>query len=116
MEIPQEQIDELKAIAPSVSLSTEGNFSYLLIENLTLPDGCVPSVTDVLLCPMPREGYQSRIFYPSIISGCPTRNWNASNVRILSRNWFAFSWTIPPGLTLSETLLFHLNALRHDKK
>jgi len=116
MEIAQDQIDELKAIAPSVSSCTEGSYCYLLIENVQLPDGCVPNVTDVLLCPMPRDNYNSRLFYPVQITGCPNRNWNGANVRILGKTWFAFSWTVPPGLRLREMLLFHLNALRHDKK
>ncbi len=111
MNFPQEQIDELKSIAPDLSIAQEGGYTYLLIEKLRLPAGCQPATLDVLLCPMPREGYQSRLFFSSQVTGCPTRNWNG-NVRALGRNWFAISWNVRQGLRLAEMLLIHLNALR----
>ena len=84
--------------------------SLNLIENLHLPDGCQPQIVDALLCPTPRDGYQSRLFFSVQITG-QARNWNG-NIRVLERNWFAISWQVPPGLRLYEILLVHLRSLR----
>jgi len=112
MKFSEEEIVELKAIIPSVSYANEGGYDYLLLENLVLPDGCQPGVVDVLLCPNPREGYQSRLFFASKIAGGPLRNWNG-NIRALGRNWYAVSWATKPGLKLVEMLSIHLKALRY---
>jgi hypothetical protein len=112
MKFPEEEINELIAIIPSVSYANEGGYDYLLLEQLKLPDGCQPAVLDVLLCPNPREGYQSRLFFASEVIGGPQRNWN-SNIRALGRNWYAVSWATSPGLKLIEMLAVHLKALRH---
>jgi hypothetical protein len=112
MKFPEEEIIELKTIIPSVSYANEGGYDYLLLEQLTLPDGCQPAVLDVLLCPNQRDGYQSRLFFASQVTGGPTRNWNG-NIRALGRNWHAISWATSPGLKLVEMLAVHLKALRH---
>ena len=111
MTFPANEIDELKKIAPELQIAQEGGYTYILISNLNLPEGCIPTITDALLCPMPRDGYQSRLFFPVQIQGCPSRNWNG-NIRALEKNWHAISWKIGGGLRLAEMLLVHLKALR----
>jgi hypothetical protein len=111
MSFPQDQIDELKRIAPDLCFAEEGGLPYILIRQLQLPDGCTPASTDVLLCPRPRDGYESRLFFPQVITGIPPRNWNGK-LRSLERNWFAMSWRVPGGLRLAETLIIHLKALK----
>jgi len=111
MNFPTEQIEELKRIAPSLSIASEGGYTYIFIENLQLPDKCTPSIVDALLCPTERDGYNSRLFFASKVEGGPARNWNG-NIRVLNRNWHAMSWQVPPGLRLAETLLVHRKALR----
>jgi hypothetical protein len=111
MKFSEEEIKELKSITPSVSYAPEGGYDYLLLEGLVLPTGCKPESVDALLCSVPRDGYQSRLFFSSQVTGCPSRNWNG-NIRVLSRNWFAVSWKVLPGLKLAEMLMIHLNALR----
>ncbi|WP_018629570.1 hypothetical protein [Niabella aurantiaca] len=108
---PQDQIEELKRIAPNLCFAEEGGYPYILIEQLQLPDGCQPAMVDVLLCPKPRDGYKSRLFFPQVITGIPARNWNG-NIRVLERNWCAMSWQVPEGLRLAEVLLIHLKALK----
>ena len=112
MIFPQEQIDELKIIAPNLSLAQEGGYNYIFIKDLYLPNGCKPAIVDALLCPTVKEGYESNLYYSHHITGCPLRNWNRMNVKILDRNWFAVSWKVQSGLRLSEMLLVHLKALR----
>lgn len=112
MNFPETQISELKKIAPNLSLAQEGGISYILIKDLPLPSGCDPSVTDALLCPTQRDGYESTLFYSTQITGCPPRNWNRLNVRILDNNWSAVSWKVQSGLRLAEMLQIHLSALR----
>jgi hypothetical protein len=111
MESPSDQIEELKLIAPSLSSAEEGGFLYLLIENLKLPENCNPQVVDVLLCPKPRDGYNSRLYFPVKITGIPERNWNSS-IRVLNKTWHSVSWKTKDGLTLAQMLMIHLKALR----
>lgn len=89
MEFDEIQISDLKRIAPNLSTAQEGGYDFILIEGLALPEGCKPQIVDALLCPMPREGYESRLFFSEIIEGCPSRNWNGS-IRVLDRNWHAY--------------------------
>lgn len=107
----EEQINNLKAIIPNLETIQEGGYNYIYIEKLNLPEGCVPEVVDALLCPTKREGYESRLYFSSKISGCANRNWNG-NIRAVGRNWFAISWKVKSNLTLVEMLSVHLNALR----
>jgi hypothetical protein len=111
MSFPQDQIDELKRIAPNLSMAEEGGIPYILIKQYELPSGCQPSTVDLLLCPKPRDGYESRLFFPQVIGGIPSRNWNG-RLRALERNWCAISWRVPGGLRLTEILLIHLKALQ----
>lgn len=112
MVFPQDQIDELKSITPSLRQTEEGGYTYLLIENYQLPDGLLPSQVDLLLCPMSRDGYESRLYFSQQITGCSKPpNWNG-NVRVIGRNWIAFSWRTNPGLRLADMLLIHLHGLR----
>lgn len=116
MDFQEKQIEELKKIAPNLSVAEEGGFTYILIEKLQLPDGCTPSIVDALLCPMLKDGYNSTLFYSAQPTGYPPRNpphnWNRINVRILDRTWFAQSWQVPNELKLVEMLLIHLDSLR----
>jgi hypothetical protein len=111
MSFDETQIAALKRITPFLSYAQEGGYKFILIEKLQLPEGCKPQVVDALLCPTPREGYESRLYFSSQITGCPQRNWNG-NIRVLDRNWYAISWRVPGGLNLYEILLVHLKALR----
>lgn len=113
MEFSTDQIEELKQIAPSLSQASEGGYTFLLIEGLVMPDGCLPRQVDALLCPTPREGYSSRLFLSEKITGCPVLNWNG-NIRVLGKNWHAVSWQTRPGLRLSEMLQVHLKAFRNS--
>lgn len=113
MNFPQEQIEELKKTFGEVSYCEEGGYGYFLIPSLHLPDGCEPPQVDALLCPMQRDGYPSRLFFSQEINPPVKRNWNASNVRILERNWWAFSWKdVPSELRLIQIVLAHLRGLR----
>lgn len=110
MNFPIEQINELKRIVPFLCYAEEGGYPYFLLKDVELPACCNPGKVDVLLCPKPKDGYESRLFFPQVISG-PSRNWNGQ-VRVLERNWHAFSWAVPGNLRLAEIFLIHLKALR----
>lgn len=112
MEYSEDQIEEVKAMWPQARMAAEGGTTYVLIENATLPAGLTPSRVDLLFCPTSREGYHSRLFFSSRVSGGPDRNWNGDRVRILERDWFAMSWQVPPGQRLAQTILSHLRALK----
>lgn len=106
------QIRELACLYPGVEQAVEGGVAYFLIPALALPDGCTPSSVDALLCPTPRDGYASRLFLASPVSGGPSRNWHVNGVRILERNWHTISWRTRAGLRLAQMVLAHLDAFQ----
>jgi len=106
------EVEELVACFPGVQEGEEGGTRYFLLPKLELPEGCTPRRCDALLCPTNAHGYPSRLFFAEHISSPTSRNWNASNVRILERNWFAISWRIREGLRLAQMVRAHLEAFR----
>jgi hypothetical protein len=113
MSFPDDQVRELVRLFPGVQQAGEGGLTYFLIPALQMPPERVPECTDALLCPMERDGYPSRLFFAQqITGGGPGTNWNANNVRILERNWFAVSWRVNPNLRLAQMIPAHLEAFR----
>lgn len=94
VEFPKDQIAELKTYWPGVMRFDEGEFTYFLLPSVSLPDGCEPSKMDLLLCPAARDGYAFRLYFSQVPRTRTVLNWNASSVRIIERNWHAFSWRI----------------------
>lgn len=112
MNFPHDQVEELKALYGDVHRADEGGFSFILLKDVELPAGCTPAKSDLLLCPMPRDGYSSRLFFPQQIRSKTPRNWNGQ-IRILDRNWWAFSWSMnTPPTRLAEMVSTHLQGLR----
>lgn len=114
---PQEQIDELFSIYAGAEQKEEGGTPYFLLPNVSLPGGANPATVDLLLRPVHMDGYDSRLYYsqqPTFSARTCTENlnWNAVNVHILARNWFAFSWRTQPDLRLAQMVAMHLRALR----
>jgi hypothetical protein len=110
---PADEIEELKRFGTLLQ-AREAGATFILIPQMAMPPGCTPSHVDVLLCPTPRDGYTSRLFFAQRVqkpSG-PPPNWNTS-VRILERSWHAFSWRMPTEpMRLSQMLAEHLRGLR----
>lgn len=108
MAYPQEQVDGLKLYCERVAALAEGGITYLFLEALRLPQGCEPGMCNGLLCPVPRDGYPSRLYFSVHVKSPYTRNWNGS-ARIGEQNWLAFSWKVEPSPpTLAGILLAHL--------
>jgi hypothetical protein len=113
MNYPEEQTTELKSIAKEVLLCEEGGKVYFVLKGLKLPNGCTPTEIDALLSPTERDGYPSRLFFAEKISANKSLNWNGNNVRILERNWFAYSWKLnSPVLRLAQMVAAHLGPLQ----
>lgn len=111
-DFPSDQLEELKHICVSLSMAEEGGLTYIFLQELQLPAGCLPEKIDALLCPMPRDGYLSRLFFAEKIKfpNIENPNWNATGVRILERNWHAISWKVPKDdIRLAQILSDHLN-------
>jgi hypothetical protein len=116
MEYPEEQLHELKRYCNKLKAVPEGGVIFLFLEGLRLPVGCTPPVCNGLLCPVPRDGYPSRLFLSVQVSPPFTRNWNVSNARIAESNWFAFSWKVDlVNPTLAQLLIAHLNGFAKEK-
>lgn len=110
---PEEQIEELKQLCPEVSWCEDGGTSFFLLPALCLPDGCTPLKADALLCPTPRDGYNSRLFFDRVITSRQALNWHMQNVRIAERNWSVFSWKVNrTNLRLAQIVGEHMRALR----
>lgn len=111
MNISKDQIDELKQLSDGIMACEEAGKTYFLIPHLLLPEGCSPQVVDALLCPSPRDGYSARLFFSENIKTHHNLNWNGT-LRILERNWYAFSWTVEPNLRLVQIIAAIVKALR----
>jgi hypothetical protein len=110
--IPEEHLQELRSICPEAKTTSEGGVDYVLLPALKMPDGCSPDPVDCLLCLGPRDGYPNRLLFAQVVNARGARNWNGQNIRVVERNWFAYSWRVPEGLRPMETLIGHLQALR----
>jgi hypothetical protein len=112
MTSPDDQIAELKLLCAGLQQGEEAGYPYFLLPGLRLPAGCDPPSMDVLLCPVSRDGYASRLFFAERLKSHPHLNWNANRVRILERNWDAFSWRVSAEPRLIQMLAAHLRALK----
>lgn len=114
MDLPPDQLLELTAAYPCALKATEGGITYVLIPNLPLPPNNEPPQVDVLLCPTAdRHGYPSRLFFAEQVKSQKPLNWNTNGVRILERNWYAYSWKVSQqNLRLMQILALHLRALQ----
>lgn len=113
MTFSEDEVDELRRLHGDVQTADEGGCTYFLIVGLPLPEGCNPTRVDALLCPTPRDGYPSRLFLAERPSSRSSLNWNGQ-VRLLERNWFAYSWKITASerLRLAQIVQIHLRGLR----
>ena len=111
----ESQIVELLRLFPGTQRAVEGGNTYFLIPDLEMPPGCTPARLDVLLCPSARDGYASRLYFSQKVEGGPPQNWHVSGVRILERNWHAFSWRTREGLRLIQMVLAHVGGLENKK-
>lgn len=111
MNFSEDHISELNRIYPNAQMAQEGGLTFFLLPDIELPDGCNPKRVDALFCPMPRDGYTSRLFFSERIGSCNNPNWNG-NARILDRTWFAISWKISVNQRLVQMIRSHLDALK----
>jgi hypothetical protein len=109
--LPEDELAELKQYYKDVQTAKEGGITYVLLPVALLPSGCVPGNMNLLLCPMPRDGYESRLFFAEPVQCKAGLNWNG-NTRVLERNWIAYSWKVQANLRLLQMVQAHLQALR----
>lgn len=113
MAFPPDQIDELERLFPGAVMYTDGGVELFLLPNVLLPSGCSPQQMDLLLCPSPRDGYPSRMFFAERVQAPMVQglNWNGGGY-IIERNWQAFSLKIEGAdLRLAQLVKAHLRAL-----
>jgi hypothetical protein len=106
------ELRELGQLCNGPKEFAEFDRNYILLPQLRLPDGCTPAAVDALLCLSARDGYPTRLFYAQKIASKNGLNWNAQNVAILQRTWFAYSWNYVASGRPIEVLAQHLRALR----
>lgn len=116
MDYPQDQIESLKRYCDKLSALSEGGVTFFHLNGLRLPPGCTPSKCNALLCPVPREGYPSRLYLSEQVT-CPFhRDWKVSDARIAESNWHVFSWKVEPTPPdLAQLLVAHLNGFTKEK-
>ncbi len=108
---PADQIAELKCLG-EVFLIQEGAQAMLLIKGAQLPAGCSPEKCDLLLCPGPREGYATRLYFAERVVGRKQPSWCAP-VFVAARNWQVYSHQgVPSTLRLAEIYASHMRALK----
>lgn len=110
MDFPKDQIDELRQFCPDLSVASEGGREYILLQNLKLPEGCKPKFVDALLYPFPEGSYFSKLYFAEkVLKEGSAPNWHVQ-VRVLERNWVAFSWLSHPSLRLIQMIDIHFDA------
>ncbi len=111
IDFSEDELVELLAVFPRAQRGVEGGVTYFLLPDIAVP---APGGTtaDALLCPSSRDGYPSRLFLSTPLIAGRAKNLNASNVRILERNWHAVSWKVRSGLRLLQMVAAHLDAFR----
>ncbi len=110
-EFPEDQIAELRRLCPDLKRATEADCQFFYLPGLSLRNGCSPSSVDALLCPVQRDGYPFRLFFAEKITTPKQLNWNPNGVRILERNWYAFSWKIAGDLRLLQMVAALLSVM-----
>jgi hypothetical protein len=114
MAIGDDQIEAVKRFCATVQTAAVSGLDYVRLTSLRLP-GCKPDIVNALLCMGDRgEGYETRLFFSARVEPAHVcnLNWNANGVRILEENWHAFSWKVPKGMSVVDTLIEHLKPLR----
>jgi hypothetical protein len=101
MNFTEEEARELAGRFPGVEQAQEANVTYFRIPNVTLPDGCSPSSTTLLLRPSPVGDYVYRLYFAEKVKPPKDKNWNASD-HILGQTWNAFSWQAKEKVTLTQ--------------
>src|SRR5687768_6180441 len=112
MSLPDDQVQELKALCPGVAQAEEGGKTYFLLPKLKFTSGATTVELDALLCASPRDGYESRLFLAQKVDSPKPLNWNASGVPILGKAWWAHSWKTRSGLRLAQMVAEHLAAFQ----
>jgi hypothetical protein len=105
-----DELVELVCLFPGAKRCEEGGAVFYYIPILPLPIGCIPAQTEALLCPTPRDGYPSRLYFAQQVQGPVKLNWNTT-CRILERTWYAFSWSGVPGGQLKKLIWAYVRAL-----
>jgi hypothetical protein len=108
-----EELSELNQLCAGAKVMPEGDSVYIFLPALKLPKGCSPAQVDALLrIRSPLTDYPTRLFYASKIACSKQLNWNSTNVVILQRNWFAYSWSnVAADRPPVELVAEHLRAL-----
>ena len=113
MPFAPDEVAELVAVYPEARVASEGGQEFVLIPELELPEGVAPSRVDALLCPTPRDGYPSRLFYSARPQNAPPQFRNVQASHVLGRTWYACSWRVRTGLRLVQLVRSHLDSLKH---
>src|ERR1035438_3683786 len=108
-----EELSELNQLCAGAKVMPEIDSVYIFLPALKLPKGCSPAQVDALLrVKSPLTDYPTRLFYASKITCSKQLNWNSTNVVILQRNWFAYSWSnVAADRPPVELVAEHLRAL-----
>jgi hypothetical protein len=111
MDLNEEWKQEFTSVFPDVKFIQEAGYAYAYIPEYMLPEGCTPTKSALLLCVSPKDGYDSRLYFPQPVVGPENRNWN-SNVYLLDRTWHSISWRTQAGLSYMEMLMVNLRAFK----
>jgi hypothetical protein len=111
MSLNEEWEREFISVFPAAKFIQEAGYTYVYIPEYDLPEGCTPAKSALLLCISPKDGYDSRLYFPQQVTGPVSRNWN-SNIYILDRTWHSISWKTQAGLSYLEMLMVNLRAFK----
>lgn len=110
--IPEDQVFELRQLyGEGVESIVEMGLPFFYVPSLLLSEGCAPRDVDGLLCPIPKDGYSSRLYISKQVGMPNPKTWNG-NVWVKNMQWHAVSWRLEGNMRLAQMLAAHLGAFR----
>lgn len=104
-----EQISRLRVLCSGSEMWDEAGAPLVFLPDLKVEVAGSMHIVDALLCPRPRDNYESRLYFSAQLP--VSRNW-ASHA-IMARTWWAFSWQgISANQPWIDILAGHLEAVK----
>lgn len=108
--VPDDQLEELRAVCQEPKSLTDGPLQLIHIKHLQVTVGEAQFIVpEALLCLSTHEGYPTRLF----LSERPPKALNWSVITVLGRTWHKWSWQgVASNQRLAQILAQLLKAFR----
>lgn len=109
-------LEEVKEQYSSVKVATNGSLTYVRLDSVSLPKGCTPESTPVLLVIRPGQAKPEIYVKPGIKLGNGREPRSVSTVTIEGESWLQFSYQLNWDSNQHSLVQFIEGALRRFAK